>query len=67
VSRPAVIAALVLVGGAAASPPATVVPRPRFNAPAHEPEPGPELIVRHGNTLTVDTYDHRITVRITGA
>ena len=27
----------------------------------------PELIVRHGNRLTVDTYDHRVTVRLVGA
>ena len=26
---------------------------------------GPELIVRHGNVLTVDTYDHRLTIRVT--
>jgi hypothetical protein len=26
----------------------------------------PERIVRHGRTLTVDTYDHRVTVRVTG-
>jgi hypothetical protein len=26
----------------------------------------PERLVRHGRTLTVDTYDHRVTVRITG-
>jgi hypothetical protein len=25
---------------------------------------GPERIVRHGNTLTVDTYDHRLTIRV---
>lgn len=25
---------------------------------------GPERIVRHGNLLTVDTYDHRVTVRV---
>jgi hypothetical protein len=25
---------------------------------------GPQRIVRHGNTLTVDTYDHRLTVRV---
>jgi hypothetical protein len=25
---------------------------------------GPERIVRHGNTLTVDTYDRRLTVRV---
>jgi hypothetical protein len=25
---------------------------------------GPERIVRHGDTLTVDTYDHRLTVRV---
>lgn len=25
---------------------------------------GPELIVRHGNILTVDTYDHRLTIRV---
>ncbi len=28
---------------------------------------GPERIVRHGSTLTVDTYDHRVTVRVSGA
>jgi hypothetical protein len=27
----------------------------------------PERIARHGNVLTVDTYDHRLTVRVTGA
>jgi len=25
---------------------------------------GPERIVRHGNVLTVDTYDHRLTIRV---
>jgi outer membrane protein assembly factor BamB len=25
---------------------------------------GPERIVRHGNTLTVDTYDQRLTIRV---
>jgi hypothetical protein len=25
---------------------------------------GPQRIVRHGSTLTVDTYDHRLTVRV---
>lgn len=25
---------------------------------------GPERIARHGNTLTVETYDHRLTVRV---
>jgi hypothetical protein len=25
---------------------------------------GPELIVRHGNVLTVTTYDHRLTIRV---
>jgi hypothetical protein len=25
---------------------------------------GPERIVRHGSTLTVDTYDHRLTIRV---
>jgi hypothetical protein len=24
-------------------------------------------IARHGNTLTVDTYDHRVVVKVTGA
>jgi hypothetical protein len=28
---------------------------------------GPERIARHGNVLTVDTYDHRLTIRVTGA
>jgi hypothetical protein len=28
---------------------------------------GPERIARHGNVLTVDTYDHRLVVRVTGA
>jgi hypothetical protein len=27
----------------------------------------PQVIVRHGSTLTVDTYDHRVTVRVLGA
>jgi hypothetical protein len=27
----------------------------------------PERIARHGNLLTVDTYDHRLTIRVTGA
>jgi hypothetical protein len=27
----------------------------------------PERIARHGNVLTVDTYDHRLVVRVTGA
>ena len=27
----------------------------------------PERIARHGNVLTVDTYDHRLIVRVTGA
>lgn len=27
----------------------------------------PERIARHGNVLTVDTYDHRVVVRVTGA
>jgi outer membrane protein assembly factor BamB len=27
----------------------------------------PERIARHGNVLTVDTYDHRLTIRVTGA
>ncbi len=27
----------------------------------------PEMIARHGNVLTVDTYDHRLTIRVTGA
>ena len=27
----------------------------------------PERIARHGSVLTVDTYDHRLTVRVTGA
>jgi outer membrane protein assembly factor BamB len=28
---------------------------------------GPERIARHGNVLTVDTYDHRLTIRVRGA
>jgi len=28
---------------------------------------GPERIARHGNVLTVDTYDHRLVVRVAGA
>jgi hypothetical protein len=28
---------------------------------------GPQRIARHGNVLTVDTYDHRLVVRVTGA
>ncbi|HZO63121.1 MAG TPA: hypothetical protein VFB35_09095 [Gaiellaceae bacterium] len=28
---------------------------------------GPERIARHGNVLTVDTYDHRVVVRVGGA
>ena len=40
VRRLAVIAALVLAGAAGASP-VTVLPKPRFNAPAREPKPGP--------------------------
>ena len=27
----------------------------------------PERIARHGNVLTVDTYDHRLIIRVTGA
>jgi outer membrane protein assembly factor BamB len=27
----------------------------------------PERMARHGDVLTVDTYDHRLTVRVTGA
>jgi hypothetical protein len=27
----------------------------------------PERIARHGDVLTVDTYDHRLTIRVTGA
>ena len=27
----------------------------------------PEMIARHGNELTVTTYDHRVVVRVTGA
>lgn len=27
----------------------------------------PDRIARHGNVLTVDTYDHRVVVRVTGA
>jgi hypothetical protein len=27
----------------------------------------PERIARHGNVLTIDTYDHRLVVRVTGA
>ncbi|MGE5274861.1 MAG: hypothetical protein ACM3QU_14010 [Verrucomicrobiota bacterium] len=27
----------------------------------------PQRIARHGNVLTVDTYDHRLTIRVTGA
>jgi hypothetical protein len=38
--RVVAIGALVVVGAAAAAPPVTVLPRPRFNAPAHEPKPG---------------------------
>jgi hypothetical protein len=36
-----VLAALVLAGTVgAAGEPVTVLPKPRFNAPAHEPAPG---------------------------
>jgi outer membrane protein assembly factor BamB len=28
---------------------------------------GPQRIARHGNVLTVDTYDHRLTIRVSGA
>jgi hypothetical protein len=27
----------------------------------------PERIARHGSVLTVETYDHRLTIRVTGA
>jgi hypothetical protein len=37
----ALIAAFAVTGTAAAAPPVTVLPKPRFNAPAGEPRPGP--------------------------